>query len=402
MRNQKATIALVLILLSLALLAISAWFPLPYGSLGTTDFIQYWRSWNILRDGGNPYDPALATAYQAARVQGTTALVMSWNPPWTFLLLAPVTSPSFETAAMLWMLVQFVLLGVIAVVVPLGLEERSPSVIVRAITAILFFPVLNALYYGQLSVLLATSVALFLFFQQRGAFFLAGMSLLPLSAKPHLLFLFVVPGIQWLFQLPREQALRFLAGALGSFLAVVLFTCAFSPTAISDWIAALTLYSSAPPIEGSTPFPLWQTTTLATWVRIALTSEGAPSWPLKLVPAASLIVTILYFSISRRHVVWKEVTPPLLCLTLLTSNYGWAYDQSVLVVTQMAIVCGALGLKRRAQRIGVLSLAFGIQALAISLSSLPQHYFVWLPIVLLLLLLTQRKLASLHRSFDGV
>ena len=394
MWRQKTTIALALFLLLIVFVAISLCLPLPYGSFGTIDFIQYWRSWNMLSEGGNPYNPALAAAYQQAQTHETTGFAISWNPPWTFVLLAPIASPPFETAAMLWVLIQFTLLGVIAITIPTALERPSPHLVLGATTAILFFPILDALYFGQLGVLLATSVALFLHFQQRGAFFWAGVSLLPLSVKPHLFFLFVVPGIKWLLELPRQQALRFLYGGAGGFATLVAITCVIAPTSLGDWIAALRYYSSAPSVEGLIPFPLWQTTTLATWLRIALPSEHSPLWPLKVVPAVSLTLTAVYFATSRKRIQWKDITPPLLCLSLLTSNYGWAYDQSVLIITQMAIICGALALKRRAQRITVLCLAFGIQIVAIALSDLPQHYFVWVPIALLLLFFVERAMAS--------
>lgn len=394
MSSKSVPLALSLICLVLALYGVSAIFPLPFGSVGTIDFFQYWYSWSAIREGNNPYDPALASEIQKAMPHISLNRFMAWNPPWTFVLLSPFTSGPFETCAMFWMLFQFILLAVIANVIPRALEERAPSLVFRAITPIIFFPVLNSLYFGQLGALLATSVALFLFFQQRGSFFLAGLSLLPLSVKPHLFFLLVVPGVKWLIELPRAHAARFMCGALGGFATLIAVTCSFAPHVVYDWIAAMRGSNVSSFAEGTIPFPLWRTTTLTTWIRIAFTSNEIPSWPLKVVPAVALIATIVYFLRAKGPVIWKDVAPPLLCLSLVLSSYGWVYDQSVLIVPQAAIVCGALSLQRRAARIALLSLAFGLQIVAIYLSDMPQHYFVWLPIAILLLLRVERTVVS--------
>ncbi len=398
MSSRSIILVVSLACLVLALFAFSAIHPLPFGSVGTIDFFQYWYSWGAIREGNNPYDPILAGEIQKATPHISLNRFMSWNPPWTFVLLSPFTSGPFERCAMFWMAFQVVLLGVIAHVTPLALGERVPSLVLRAVTPIVFFPALESLYYGQLGVLLATSVALFLFFQQHGSFFLAGLSLLPLSVKPHLFVLFILPGAQWLLGLPRSQALRFMCGALAGFTLLISITCTLAPHVLYDWIAAMRGGNSSSFTEGTIPFPFWQTATLTTWIRIALTSHEIPSWPLTVVPLAALIGTITYFLRQKGPIIWKDIAPPLLCLSLVTSSYGWVFDQSVLIVPHTAIICGALSLQRRAVRVVLLATAFGLQILAIYLSDMPQHFFVWLPIAILLLFLAQRAMGSSQRK----
>lgn len=395
MRSQKVTITLALACLVLLLYGASALFPLPLGSLGTTDFIQYWRSWNLMKDGINPYDPITAKAYQEMRGLASPNFVMSWNPPWSFTLLSPFILADFGQAAMLWMLLQFIFVVVIASTLPRALEMKAPGPLLRASAAIIFFPILSSIYFGQLGALNAMSVTLFLFFLQRGSLFLSGLSLVPISMKPHLLFLFIVPGIQWLLGLPRNKALQFLSGALGGLIALISVTFILAPSAFSYWIEAMRLNYF--PIETAVPFPAWQTATLTTWLRIALTANDTPTWPLNVVPATALIITIIYFCRSRKPIIWKDVTPPLLCFSLLTNSYGWAFDQSVLLVTQFAIVCGALTIRALAWRVTILTLAFSLQALAIWYSNLPQHYFAWLPLALLLLFMGERVIALITK-----
>lgn len=398
MSSRSTILALSFACLVLVLHGASALFPLSFGSVGTIDFFQYWHSWRVIRDGNNPYDPALAIELRKATPDIPMYLFLSWNPPWTFVLLSPFTSGPFETCAMFWMLFQFILLAIIATVTAPAIEERSPSLVLRAIAVIVFFPALDSLYFGQLGITLATSVALFLFFQQRRSYFWAGVSLLPLSVKPHIFYLLVVPGVKWILQLPKAHALRFMCGALGGFGLLISVTIALSTDIIYDWIAALRMSTNSSFTKGVIPFPFWQTTTLTTWIRLAFAASEPPSWPLKVVPSVALVGTILYFLWAKGPIVWKKVAPPLLCVSLLTSSYGWVYDQSVLIVPQMAIVCGALSLQKVSARFAVLTLALGVQILAVCLSDMPQHYFVWLPIAMLLLLLATGAITSSQRN----
>lgn len=398
MITNKEHVAIALACLVLSLYGCGVLFPLPYGSFGTIDFLQYWHSWNILLEGKNPYDPNLATSHEHGLAHLPKSRFLAWNPPWTFTLLSPFTSGTFETAVMFWMLMQFVLLAVIGIVTPTALEKPRPNVWLSGITLVVFFPVLNSLYFGQLGVLLATSIALFLSFQQRGLFFWAGLSLLPLSVKPHLFLLFVVPGIKWMLQLPRSHVLQFLCGAAGGLAALLAITCTFNPHILSDWTQVLRANYQGTPVEGTIPFPLWQTTTIATWIRLFLSPNHLALWPLQIVPLTALMGTIIYFSISKRPIIWRDVVPPLLCVSLLTSSYGWVYDQSVLIITQIAIVCGALELRQRIATFTFLAVAFSLQLLSIFLSDKPQHYFVWLPIAVLILFYAERTMLLSQRA----
>jgi hypothetical protein len=394
--NTTAKIA-ALVSVVIVLHVISALFPLDYGSFGTIDFIQYWRSWGILVGDKNPYDHALVSAQHFMNVDSSTPLVVSWNPPWTFVLLAPFLSEAFGPSARLWMLIQFLLLGVIAMVTPAALSDRRMGLLLRAATVMIFFPTLNSLYFGQLGILLAASVALFLFCQQRGALFAAGLFLVPLSVKPHLFLLLVPPGLKWLAGLPRPQAYRFLGGACGGLALLIGCTTVISPSSIPNWLSAIQFDSRQPSVAGAVPLAFWQTANISTWLRILCASDHVPEWPLRVVPLVALALTTGWFIMSKKPIVWRDIAPPLLCLALITSNYGWVYDQSVLVVLQMAIICGALELPSRTLRLATIALAFAAQILAIYLSDSPQHHFVWLPLFMLSMLLFVRAMTPAER-----
>jgi hypothetical protein len=205
----------------------------------------------------------------------------------------------------------------------------------------------------------------------------------------------VPPAVRWLMQLPRPQAFRFLAGVGGGFAVLLGCTAMISPSSIPNWLSVIRIEPSQQHVAGAVPFAFWQTANITTWLRILCTSDHVPEWPLGVVPIVAFALTTVWFAVSRRPVVWRDIAPPLLCLSLITSNYGWVYDQSVLVVSQMAIVCGALALPRRALRLTIITLAFGAQVFAIYLSDSPQHHFVWLPLLIVSLLFFTRTTARI-------
>lgn len=399
MSSPTAKKCLIFISVLGALVIISSLLPLHYGSLGAKDFIQYWRSWRMMLEGLNPYDSVLASAFQDKITATPSQLIVSWNPPWTYVLLSPILAFPFENAATLWMTIQFLLLATIAIVLPQALETPRSNVALTGVASILFFPVLSSLYFGQLGVLLATSVALFLYFQRRGLFTAAGLSLVPLSIKPHLFLLFIVPALLWLTSMPRKHALQLISGCCGGFAALLACSYAINPSAMSDWIHAFSSDPTSSSAGVGIPYQFWQTTTLATWVRIFLNPDAPPVWPMRVIPLTAFPISALYFLTKKGAIIWKDITPPLLCLSLLTSSYGWIFDQSILVITQLAVVCGALNLPKRGQGLVLIALAFLVQGIAICLSDFPQHYFVWMPIALLALLSLQRGLE--RRSSNG-
>lgn len=380
--------ALIFATLLVLLAGISSFFRLNSSGPGTLDFIQYWSAWQLLRQGSNPYDAEQLAHIQVAITHIPDQLIFSWNPPWTFVALSPLLSLPFEQSAAVWLAIQIGLLCIVSTTLPHGLGQRKPPLLMAAATTALFFPILNSFQWGQLSVLFALSIALFLYFQRVGALFLAGVSLLPLSFKPHLFLLFIIPGLLWLRQLTMRDRIRLLAGMLGSFTLLVSICITLRPSVCADWITALStkdLKSQAIQISD------WQTATLVTWIRIVIADWTGVlvNWPLWFVPLLGIAACIFLCWRQRNKIEWETLAPPLLCLSLGTCNYGWVYDQSVLVVCQMTLVCDLYRHKIRSDVFTRTAILVIIQVICISgsiLYDLPQHYYAWVPWVYLVLL----------------
>lgn len=368
------------------------------GTPGADDFVQYWAGFRILNDGGNPYDGVRMHEVQRLVGQSSDKTVLMWNPPWLALLLAPVLALPFSLAALCWIALDLAMLMTIARIAPLALNRTPLPLIASALSVIVFYPVLECIRFGQLSVFLAFSFTLFLYFVRVEWFGAAALALIPLTAKPHLFLLFIPPGFVWLRSLSPNHRRRFLGFASAGALTVVAITTLLWPHSIANWIASLSIPPSGPGVVAREE---WKTATLANLLRTALTSPlgESPAWPMQVIPALAFLCTTLYFW-RRNEVEWSTLAPPLLCISLTTSGYGWAYDQSLLVLCQIALLCKAMephaSRNFRAMMLTLLVLVQGVALFLGTRADNAQHYYVWIPWAYLILLMVASRKGEAH------
>jgi hypothetical protein len=206
-----------------------AFLPMNAGGFGAIDFIQYWSAWRLLASGQNPYDAALLHEIQETIAPQSLTLTYSWNPPWTYTLLAPFLALPFSIAARAWLLSQVAILLFIAWKAPKALNIGSLGTVGSACAVLLFLPSLYSIRYGQLGTLFALSVISFLLAIHGRRFGMAGLSLIPLTVKPHLFLLCAIPGILWLMHMSKRDRIRFLHGGLGGFALLLCITLIAAP-----------------------------------------------------------------------------------------------------------------------------------------------------------------------------
>ena len=363
------------------------------GNPGADDFVQYWAGFRILNEGGNPYDGVRMHEAQRLVGQANDKTVLMWNPPWLALLLSPMLILPFSLGALCWMVLDLAMLMTIARIAPIALKRSPLPLIPAALSVIVFYPVLECIRFGQLSVFLTFAFTLFLYFIRVGWMGAAALTLIPLTAKPHLFLLFIPPGIVWLRSLTTDDRRRFLGFACIGGLTVIATTSMLWPNSIGDWFASLSTTPSGPGVVAREE---WKTATLANLVRTALASPlgEPPAWPMQVIPALAFLATTLYFW-RRREIDWSTLAPPLLCIALTTSGYGWAYDQSLLVLCQVALLCDVVERRYRTNyRATMLLLLILIQGVALVLGTRAdnaQHYYVWIPWAYLVLLAIAAK-----------
>lgn len=348
---------------------------------GTRDFVQYWAAHQALESGRNAYDGEVMFQIEDGIGQRDDETILMWNPPWTALLLEPVVTLPFPKAALLWFVTSTILLTGIAILLPEALGRSTPHLVVAALAAGCFYPAAQCLVWGQLSIFLTFFFVLFLYFVRKGEMCAAGLALTPLTTKPHLFFLLAVPGLAWLAQLPARQRRAFLAGAVGGLAVMLTITVLRWPEALPWWKASL---SATPTGPGAVAMETWKTSTLSTLVRsvMADATGAAPRWPMWAIPLVGFVTTAFVFARRRDPIVWADVAPPLMCLSLTLGCYGWTYDQTLLLPVQMALACDAVAAHDRAAAWRVAGVLIAVQVLAVVIgarSGAAHDDFIWLP-----------------------
>ena len=318
-----------------------------------------------------------------------TEVIFSWNPPWTYTLLAPFLAFPFSIAAKLWCLFQVAALLFVAATGSQALRTPPLSTLGAAFAVLFFLPSLYSIRYGQLGICFALALTCFLLSVNSQRYTLAGLSLLPLSVKPHLFILMVIPGVLWLTQIPRESAKRFLGGALGGLVTIVGCTLILAPASLSWWLTAAT--DTTATNATFVHFERWITHTTVSAVRVLgnYMQGSIPRWPMIIIPTTAFILTSLYFWLRRPTVEWTRVLPPALCLSIATSSYGWVYDQSALILCNYLLFVRVSKLKEKRVAVGFIIAIISVQAipmLLISIATLPFYLFFILPWALLALL----------------
>jgi len=361
--------------------------PLRVGDRGTVDFVQYWSAFNLLITKQNPYDGALMHAVQSTVGQSPTYTTLMWNPPWTPLLMAPITALPFGTAALAWLSVSIVCLGAIACLAPTALGYPRLPLVVSAGATVFFYPVTDALILGQLSLPLTLGFIGALLALRLERYRSAGAIAACLTVKPHLFFLFIPPTLMWLAHTTPEIRRRCLGGFTAALVGLILLTSAVSPPAIGWWFES---FGTTPAGPGGIAVRDWQTATLATALRrLAAEITGAvPTWPMYGLPLVALLLVGCALSRSAEPISWPRLAPPLACLSLGLNPYGWLYDQSLLVICQIAII-GNAWQSASPRRRGVTALTLVLFNLTIAvIAAQPwsaQHHHFWIPWALLAL-----------------
>ena len=354
-----------------------------YGHPGIGDFIEYWSAYQILQEGGNPYDPYAMHQRQIEQGQDTGAAIMMWNPPWLLVLLGPVLQFDLQTASTLWFGINL-LLCASAVLLIFNAHSSSGKLLWSTALGIVFYPLAECLLQGQIGILLLVIFSLFYWNMKREKYVLAGFFFSLLSIKPHLFYLPALLILYWIIQSKRWGV--FLGIGLGA------LTCLGSAFLLSNdvpiqWIKSFQLNDPSAPYAKVVE---WQVATLPGLTRQLIHSgnELPPLWPLWALPLLCTIGTFFWLFKRQALIDWDRDLAPILCLSIATAPYGWLYDQSVLLFCQSCLLIQIWASQSTAQgKVIFTSALLALQVGMLLTASLPesgQHYFVWFPPVLFL------------------
>ena len=235
---------------------------------------------------------------------------------------------------------------------------------------LLFPPLHEALWFGQLSVFLALAFSVLIFAVERKMDRTVGVMLFLFTIKPQLFYL---PGFVLILWLLAHRRLKVLSGFAAAAAVSISITGYFSPAAISAW------FSGAP-----RPFHNMACTLVTPFrVLVARATGVIPDWPILVVPAVALLITVLWL---RRKTPWvpsPDLLNFLLALSLFTAPYGWFFDFTTLLSAQVILLHRILSDRiGSARRFRLLVLILGLHVAATGpslLTETPQHYFFWYP-----------------------
>jgi hypothetical protein len=286
---------------------------------GVRDFVEYWAAGRLFAQGGNPYSPAELFALQrTAGWMGAQPLIM-WNPPWTLPLVLPFGLPDFSTGQFFWLLLHVWLILFSAQQLWRFFSGATHASRFSSLLAFTFVPTVFVLIIGQITPLLLAALTAFLYSERKQNWLAMSASLLILTTKPHLLYLFWIVWPLWLFE-KRPWRFIVIAALMGA--GAVLLPLLFNPRIYSEYFA---LYGTAGILK-----PMdWPAPTLRNAIRILMDVDH--SW-LQLAPTALASAWVVCYWYRRKQAWrWHEQLPLLSVVSVASSFFVWTYDQVVLV-----------------------------------------------------------------------
>lgn len=379
MVNSRLTNYLVIIFGALACL-IFIFCYMPHGnSIGAIDYIQYWSALRIIIEGQNPYDPQIMQAMQTSLGKPENATVMSWNPPWTYLILAPFCLLPFQYAVPLWILTNvFFLIHSIALChKTYGTSTKSSSAKL-ILYSFYFLPAFSCMAFGQTGLFMSWIICLFLYLSKIQKFLFAGILLSCLSIKPHLFYLLAPFIIYWSF---KEKNLRLILGILLGLSFLFTSTASITDGVFFYWLDAILDPSK---IQGAQTILDWKVATLVGMIKTIVNEIWliVPKWPMWLVPLTTATAYLFYLLIKKPKLSLYKDTPPVLALSIFTAPYGWFFDQSILLCLYAFLMLKALEMKSKK----LIYVLLALQLVLLVWKATPlnaQHHYFWFPLALL-------------------
>lgn len=382
--NQRRRVLVFLLLTATLFLSapVQAQSSCEKNEVGRIDFRVYWSAFQVLQGGGNPYNKELV--YQVQRQLCTVHRDMPllfWNPPWFLPILSPFLWWDFETAVPLWFAANILFLFFAVLLTWKAVRPERPPRIGDLLLFSVFLPTFCALYFGQLGIAIGASLALFLWAIKNNRDALAGFSLALPSTKPHLLFLFWIALLVWTWRERRWLPLAVLSATVIAFTGITLF---FAPDALHSWLT------------GFDPIYVHTRSASAVMLLRALAPENTQLTVFSMIvlPLASVIAYSAWLLLKKNALVWEELLPPTLCLSLLLTPYSWLHDQALLILVPVIVHLkyGAAGGETGLQKTRLMAGGLQIITFLFAIMKAPgQHLYVWFPAAMLLLWYTAQR-----------
>jgi hypothetical protein len=294
------------------------------GLLPLNDFIEYWSAVRVFTGGGNPYASEDLLKIQRDLGWKESRPLMMWNPPWTLPLLLPLSHLSYWTGRALWHLLSLVIVFCSANWFWLRYGGTKSYCWLSWLAALCFFPVFVSLYLGQISPLILAGITGFIWALDKKRPALAGLSLVLISVKPHVIYLLWLFLLFWVI---RKSAWRIMSSAVIALSALSLAACVINPSVFADFYQSISSHSG--PMIWPTP----------TWGMVLyMTIPGAGHW-IRYIPSfLGLIVASMLWLKWKSNFQWDRYLPTIMLLSVTSSIFTWTFDWVILLPIIMVIL----------------------------------------------------------------
>ena len=183
-RRQHLSNLLLILLAGLTVFNIRSFcYGIDFAVAGYTDFSQFYAGATIVRDGSgqNLYTYELQENVQKelySTAENRTGPVLYYHPAFEILIFVPLTYTSYSRAYFGWVLINLSILVAISLLLFPYLANLRPVFGINVVLSLFaFFPIFNAIYHGQDSIVLLLLFASAFMSLKRDRPFLAGIFL---------------------------------------------------------------------------------------------------------------------------------------------------------------------------------------------------------------------------------
>jgi hypothetical protein len=281
---------------------------LLFTPLPVYDFMTYWASGRLFLAGSNPY--SITAMYAVERSIGWSYVqpLVMLNPPWALPIVALLGLLPFHTAHLVWLAVSLILEAVSAIALWRYFGGEKKMQWIALVLFVTFLPLGSAEHMGQITPLILAGLTAFLFLLRRQRYVLAGVCLLTLGLKPHLLYLVLLALLLWTIQTKR-WALA--SSAIFTYGSATLAAILFNRNVLGYFHGTVQAAVDTSCGVGGTLRSIFGMQ--HTWLQFLPTAIGT-AW------FAS------YWIRNRRGWTWEEHLPLVLLVSLSTAPYSWAHD----------------------------------------------------------------------------
>jgi hypothetical protein len=288
------------------------------------DFVEYWTAAHLLTAHHNPY--SMGEMFRSEKPLGMNGPVplMLLSPPWVLALIMPLgIVKSYIAGWLAWTGVLVLAASIASYLLmevyygELRIPEVSDKPFYRCLFAFTFYPLLLSFKFSQTAPLMLLGLAGFIYFESKQKPVWAGIFVSLTLIKPHLTYLLWVGLLLWSWRQGRWKLL-ISAAAFASFLLAL---------ALPFDIHIVQHYRELATSPYMELFPSG-----ITWgLRMLLGGIGT-FWIQFVPPAIGLAWFSGYWWRYRANWSWTERLPLVISISVLTSAYGWLFDQSLLVI----------------------------------------------------------------------